>query len=77
MLRSIVGCLKGEEGSLPVGFGPGDVANFKFCPTANVDVERNFLVYKTMVTDRYHRFTEEIVGKIMMTHCFYSRVADC
>ena len=44
VLRSIVGCLKGEEGSLslPEGFGPGVVPNFKFCPTANVDVERIF-----------------------------------
>ena len=53
VLRSIVGCLKGEEGSFPEGFGPGDVANFKFCPTANVDVERT-LVYKTVLTDRCH-----------------------
>ena len=48
------GCLKGEEGSLPEGFGPGDVANFKFCPTANVEVERTILVYKTVLTDRCH-----------------------
>ena len=42
VLRSIVGCLKGEKGSLPEGFGPGDVTNFKFCPTANVDVGQPF-----------------------------------
>ena len=36
VLRSIVGCLEGEEGSLPEAFGPGDVANFKFYPTANI-----------------------------------------
>ena len=37
VLCSIVGFLKGEEGSLHEGFGPGDVTNLKFCPTANVD----------------------------------------
>ena len=49
VLRSIVGCLKGkEEDSLPEGFSPGDVTNFKVCPTTNVDVERTFSVYKTV-----------------------------
>ena len=76
VLRSIVGCLKGEEGSLPEGFSPGD-ANFKFCPTANVDVDRTFSVYKSVLTDTRHRLTEENVVKIMETHCFYSRAADC
>ena len=77
VLRSIVGCLKGEEGSLPEGFGPGDVANFKFCPTANVDVERTFSVYKTVLTDRHHCLTEENVVKVMATRSFYSHAADC
>ena len=77
VLRSIVGCLKGEEGSLPKRFSPGDVANFKFCPAANVDVERTFSVYKTVLADRRHRLTEENVVKIMVTHRFYSRAADC
>ena len=63
VLHSSVGCLKGEEGALPEGFGPGDVANFKFCPTANVDVERTFSVYETVLTDRRHRLTEENVVK--------------
>ena len=77
VLCSIVGCLKCEEGSLSEGFGPGDVANFKFCPTVNVDVERTFSVYKTVLSDRRHRLTEENVVKIMVTHSFYSRAADC
>ena len=74
VLRSIVGCLKGEEGSLPEGFGHGGIANFKFCPTANV--ERTFSVNKTVLTNRRHCLTEENVVKIMVTHCFYSRAAD-
>ena len=67
----------GEEGSFPEGFGPGGVANFKFCPTANVDVERIFSIYKTLLTDRRHCLTEDNVVKIMETHCFYSPAADC
>ena len=77
LLRSIVGCLKAEEGYIPEGFGPGDVANLKFCPTANVDVERTFSVYKTVLTVRRHRLVEKNVVQIMVTHCFYSRAADC
>ena len=77
MLRSIVECLKGEEGSLPEGFGPGDVDNFQVLPYRQCRRERTSSVYKTVLTDRRHRLTEENVVKIMVTRCFYSRVADC
>ena len=77
VLSTIVRCLKGEEGSLPEGFGPGDAANFKFSPTANVEVERTFSDYKTVLTDRRHRLTEENVVTIMVAHCSYSPAADC
>ena len=40
--------------------------------SANVDMERTFSVYKTVLTDRSHCLTEENVVKIMVTHCFYS-----
>lgn len=52
-----------------------DIANLKFAPTANVDVERSFSVYKNVLTDRRQRLTEENLNKIMVTNCFYNRSA--
>ncbi|KAF0774038.1 DUF659 domain-containing protein, partial [Aphis craccivora] len=32
---------------------------FKFAPITSVDCERSFLIYKHLLTDRQHSFTEE------------------
>ena len=42
-----------------------------------MSTERTFSVYKTVLTDRRHRLTEENVVKILVTHCFYFSAADC
>ena len=74
VLRAISSCLSGSEGcELPESVRISDLPNFKFCPTASVDVERSFSVYKGVLTDKRHRLTQENIRKIMVTHCYLNQ----
>ena len=40
-IKSILKVLSGASTTFPEGMNPADVAMFKYCPTASVDVERS------------------------------------
>ncbi len=72
-VKTITGVLNGTSNVFPEGMGPGDIAMFKFCPTASVDVERSFSQYKNVLSDKRQSLTKENLKKIMMCHCHYNR----
>ncbi len=72
-IRTIAGVLSGAATTFPEGMGPGDVAMFKYSPTASMDVERSFSMYKNILSDKRHRLTKESLKKIMLCHCYYNR----
>lgn len=74
VLRAANDALQGSDEKksyFPSGMEPIDVANLKFAPVSNVDVERSFSVFKNVLGDRRLCLTEENINKIMVTHCFY------
>ena len=70
-IKSISKVLSGTSTTLPEG--PTDVAMFKYCPTASVDVERSFSLYKNILTDKRHSLTKESLKKFMICHCYYNK----
>ena len=72
-IKAIAGVLSGTASTIPEGMGPADVAMYKFCPTASVDVERSFSLYKNILSDKRHNLTNESLKKIMLCHCNYNR----
>ena len=72
LLWKILGAMQGTA-NVPESVRVADISSYKCCPTASVDVERSFSVYKQVLTEQRHRLTEENIGKIMVTHCFYVR----
>ena len=75
-LRSISEVIQGSGSDMPEGMSPKDIANFKFCPTVSVDVERSFSIYKNILTDKRHSLTKENVRKMIVTHCYYKCETD-
>ena len=69
-IKSISKVLSGTSTTFPEGMSPTDVAMFKYCPTASVDVERSF---KNILTDKRHSLTNESLKKIMICHCYYNK----
>lgn len=61
------------EGDLPNGMSPLDVAQMKYLPTASVDVERSFSLYKNVLSDRRQCLTEENLSMILVVQCFFNR----
>ena len=72
-IKSISKVLSGTSTTFPEGMSPTDVAMFKYCPTASVDVERSFSSYKNILTDKRHSLTKESLKKIMICHCYYNK----
>ena len=72
-IKTIAGLLSGTATTFPEGMGPGDVAMFRYCPTASVDMERSFSMYKNILSDKRHNLTKESLKMIMMCHCYYNR----
>jgi hypothetical protein len=73
VLGTVAEVLEGRGDALPESIGPADAAQLKFCPTASVDVERSFSMYKNILSDRRHSLTEENLSKIMICHYYYNR----
>ena len=71
-IKTISSVLSGTASTIPEGMGPGDVAMFKYCPTASVDVERSFSMYKNILSDKCQSLTKENLKKIITCHCHYS-----
>ncbi len=67
-IKTITGVLSGAATNFPEGIGHADVAMFKDCPTASVDVERSFSMYHNILSDKRHRLTKESL-KIVLCHC--------
>ena len=62
LLWKILGAMQGTA-NVPESVRVADISSYKFCPTASVDVERSFSVYKQVLTEQRHRLTEENIGK--------------
>ena len=72
-IKTIAGVISGTTSTLPEGMGPGDVAMFKYCSTACMDVERSFSMYKNILSDKRQKLTKESLKNIMLCHCYYNR----
>ncbi len=72
-IKTMIGVLSGAATDFSKGMGPGDVAVFKYCSTANVDVERSFSMYKNILSNKRHRLTLASLKKIMLCHCYKNR----
>ena len=72
-LEKVSHTLSGLDSGLPAGMGPGEAAQLKYCPTASVDVERSFSVFKVILSDRRHNLTKENLSKIVVSNAFYNR----
>ncbi|XP_022183214.1 uncharacterized protein LOC111042824 [Myzus persicae] len=60
ILRKINAVLSGENVQLEdVYQDPKIISCFKYAPTTSVEVESSFSVFKNMLTDKRHSFTEE------------------
>ena len=74
-MRLVGQILKGDkETVLPpeIGINTHDVVALKYCPVVSADVERSFSVYKNILSDRRHRFTNDNLSKYVTCHCFYN-----
>jgi len=47
---------------------PTILSCFKYAPITSVDVKRSFSVFKNMLTDKRHSFTEEKLEMHMIIH---------
>ena len=72
-IKSLSKVLFGTSTTFSEGMSPADVAMFKYCQTASVDVERSFSSYKNILTDKRHSLTKESPKKIMICHCYYNK----
>ena len=43
-------------------------------PLASVDVERSFSIFKNILSDRRHSFTEQNLKQTLIVNCFHARM---
>lgn len=69
ILRKINAILLGENVQFEDIYQDPTILNcFKYAPTTSVDVERSFSVFKNILTDKRHSFTEEKLEMHMIIH---------
>lgn len=67
-LQSIAKVLAGEDAQIPEQIILSDVPNYKFAPLTSCDVERSFSIYKTILSDRRQRLTEDNLEKLIVCY---------
>ena len=72
-INRLINTDRGTDADLPLNFSTSDVANFKFCPTTSVDVERSFSMFKNILSDRRQSLTQENLSRILVSNCFYNK----
>lgn len=68
-LRNIVRILCGEFVQEPIQTPQHSISQFKYAPITSCDVERPFLTYKLILTDKYHQLTPSNLEKMIVIYC--------
>jgi hypothetical protein len=68
-IKTISNILTTEDCDEVIDLDPKEISLFRYAPATSCDVERSFLQYKSVLSDKRINLTENNLSDIFISHC--------